>query len=213
MDVISTDESSLAEKDHVPLHKTTRGDEKSPTTGMVPKSVKNVSLNRDKVLVSVDDYPNAEKGPEPVPITTGDDEGIPRETMAFKSFEEAFEFYEDYAHRRGFGVRIAHSNYFKDGRCRHIMAVLVKTDCQARIKLSKWADGLVHVKEFKDEHNHELTPLLAQSNPLKKRRKFFGDNAGESIQPENSCQEVEQACEQENLPPRGKECIENIEGV
>ncbi|KAM0953150.1 putative transcription factor FAR family [Dioscorea sansibarensis] len=152
--------------------------------------------------------------------------------MAFKSFEEAIEFYEKYARRRGFGVRIAHSNYFKDGRCRHIMAAcnksgktqyktpyfhlsrpVVKTDCQARIKLAKWADGLVHVKEFKDEHNHELTPLLAQSNPSKKRRKFFGDNVGESIQPDSSSQEVAQACEQENLPSREKEGQENIEGV
>lgn len=78
-------------------------------------------LNRDKEVSFVDDSPNAENVSDLVHARTGDDRGIPRETMAFKSFKEAIEFYEDYARGRGFGVRIAHSNYFKDGRCRHII--------------------------------------------------------------------------------------------
>lgn len=131
------------------------------------------------------------------------DDSTPRVGMTFKSPEEAFRFYDQYARRTGFGIKILHSMYYKDGRCRYLMLscnrdgkvkyksekVAPKTNCNARFGLVCHKDGLLHVKKAINDHNHPLTPGTAQSHPSKKRKQYLGDIDGEGMLSDKSCQE------------------------
>ncbi|PKA63437.1 Protein FAR1-like sequence 6 [Apostasia shenzhenica] len=114
------------------------------------------------------------------------DDGVPRVGMVFKTFEEVYDFYNQYARRVGFGTKIRRSWYsLDDGQCNKFMLTCCKegkreyknsercssyrlrlaarTDCQARIKvLKKYADGLFHLTEVNLEHNHPVNPSMSR---------------------------------------------------
>lgn len=114
------------------------------------------------------------------------DSETPRVGMMFKSFEEVYGFYNQYARKIGFGTKIRRSWYsLDDGQCNKFMLTCCKegkreyknsercssyrlrlsarTDCQARIKVIKrYADGLFHLTEVVLEHNHPVSPSMSQ---------------------------------------------------
>ncbi|KAF7833142.1 protein FAR1-RELATED SEQUENCE 5-like [Senna tora] len=103
----------------------------------------------------------------------------PRIGMDFDSVDSAWKFWSDYGGRMGFGVRKDYSNKSKkDGsitscrfvchkegsREKHKNDYLIvnprretRTDCKARICFS-FLNGKFRVKDFVEEHNHELHP-------------------------------------------------------
>ncbi|XP_008786607.2 protein FAR1-RELATED SEQUENCE 6-like [Phoenix dactylifera] len=145
----------------------------------------------------------AEKEQEIAQETILGDDSTPRVGMTFKSPEEAFRFYDQYACRTGFGIKILHSMYYKDGRCRYLMLscnrdgkvnyksekVAPKTNCNARFGLVCHKDGLLHVKKAINDHNHPLTPGTAHSHPSKKRKQYLGDIDGDRMLSDKLCQE------------------------
>ncbi|WOL04125.1 protein FAR1-RELATED SEQUENCE 6-like isoform X1 [Canna indica] len=113
-------------------------------------------------------------------------EKTPTVGMKFKSYEEALEFYRQYARNVGFSARLKRTNYNKFGQYQSVEFICsrggkgrtddpsylcrptAKTNCQATILLKLRADGLLHVKKAVLEHNHPMDPLKVE---LKKRRK------------------------------------------
>ncbi|KAF7802440.1 protein FAR1-RELATED SEQUENCE 5-like [Senna tora] len=103
----------------------------------------------------------------------------PRIGMDFDSVDSAWKFWSDYGGRMGFGVRKDYSNKSKkDGsitscrfvchkegsREKHKNDYLIvnprretRTNCKARICFS-FLNGMFRVKDFVEEHNHELHP-------------------------------------------------------
>ncbi|XP_008785831.2 protein FAR1-RELATED SEQUENCE 6-like [Phoenix dactylifera] len=155
-----------------------------------------VPPEKDVEVVSVGE-PNAGKQagepeylPEPEPggdqKTTGADEGVPRVGMVFKTFEEVYDFYNQYARHTGFGTKIRRSWYsLEDGQCNKVtftcckegkrvyknsercssyrLRLSARTDCQAKIKVQKrYADGLFHLTEVVLEHNHPVNPAMSK---------------------------------------------------
>ncbi|ONK67495.1 uncharacterized protein A4U43_C05F640 [Asparagus officinalis] len=123
--------------------------------------------------------------------------------MAFESHEEVYQFYKEYGKQKGFGVMIKHSNKRADGRCRRLVLSCckggkapdepsrpsAKTDCGAKIIAKLWADGLLHLIEVDNEHNHPVSPLHAHSvryseklpNGGRKRRKHNHESGVNSV--------------------------------
>ncbi|OAY85215.1 Protein FAR1-RELATED SEQUENCE 6, partial [Ananas comosus] len=136
------------------------------------------------------------KAHEPVQVVEEGYEGEPRLGMAFRSPEEAFRYYDRYAHHAGFGIKIFSSRYLKDGNCRYLMLSCnkdgdvkykmdyhmtkdaFKTNCMARIGMMRRNDGLLHVTKLISEHNHPLTPGKAKSFQSRKRKQYLGDKEG-----------------------------------
>lgn len=143
----------------------------------------------------VDVNPNPESNFDGSAAANGQHEGsnatvvdneTPRVGMVFKTFEEVYGFYNQYARKVGFGTKIRRSWYsLDDGQCNKFMLTCCKegkreyknsercssyrlrlsarTDCQARIKVIKrYADGLFHVTEVILEHNHPVNPSMSQ---------------------------------------------------
>ncbi|XP_020691795.1 protein FAR1-RELATED SEQUENCE 6 [Dendrobium catenatum] len=138
------------------------------------EEVKGGNLN----LIDVDDC----KGK----IQDVEDDGVPTVGMVFKTFEEVYDFYNQYARRVGFGTKIRRSWYsLDDGQCNKFMLTCCKegkreyknsercssyrlrlaarTDCQARIKVfKKYSDGMFHLTEVNLEHNHPVSPSMSR---------------------------------------------------
>ncbi|XP_042505004.1 protein FAR1-RELATED SEQUENCE 6-like isoform X2 [Macadamia integrifolia] len=108
---------------------------------------------------------------EPVPPGLG---------MEFESFEDAYEFYNKYAEKVGFGIRIR-SSYFKKQSKEKYAAVLccscegfkrslqshnkrpeVRTGCQAMVRIKLRESKGWQVIEVKLEHNHVTNPAGSQ---------------------------------------------------
>lgn len=151
-------------------------------------------MEKDVQVVSVEE-PNAENTAREENTVDADnaeektaveaDDGTPRVDMVFESFEDVYEFYNQYARRTGFGVKIRRSWYSTDdGQCNKFMLTCCKegkreyknsercssyrlrltarTDCQARIKVMKrYVDGLFHVTDVNLEHNHPVNPSMS----------------------------------------------------
>ncbi|KAG0502367.1 hypothetical protein HPP92_002439 [Vanilla planifolia] len=118
--------------------------------------------------------------------TACQDDGVPQVGMVFKTFEEVYDFYNQYARRVGFGTKIRRSWYsLDDGQCNKFMLTCCKegkreyknsercssyrlrlaarTDCQARIKVfKKYSDGMFHLTEVNLEHNHPVNPATSR---------------------------------------------------
>ncbi|PKU70353.1 protein FAR1-RELATED SEQUENCE 6 isoform X1 [Dendrobium catenatum] len=107
------------------------------------------------------------------------DDKIPGIGMAFRTYEEASNFYKQYALRVGFGVAVKKSSFSKSGVCRRLILgcskggrgradacylarQTAKTNCEAMIAVKLWGDGLLHVVDAKLEHNHPVSPSTAQ---------------------------------------------------
>lgn len=115
-----------------------------------------------------------------------EEDGVPGVGMVFKTFEEVYDFYNQYARRVGFGTKIRRSWYsLDDGQCNKFMLTCCKegkreyknsercssyrlrlaarTDCQARIKVfKKFSDGMFHLTEVNLEHNHPVNPSMSR---------------------------------------------------
>lgn len=125
--------------------------------------------------------------------------------MAFQTHEEVYHFYKEYGKHKGFGVMIKHSNKRADGRCRRLVLCCckggkapdepsrpsAKTDCRAKIIAKLWADGLLHLIEVDNGHNHPVCPAEVQHvrygdklmTGARKRRKH---NHEEGVHPANA---------------------------
>lgn len=130
----------------------------------------------------------------------GGDEDVPTLGMTFQTPEEAFRFYDKYARRTGFGIKVLNSTYYEDGRCRylwlscnkdgkvkyktdfHSSKPSKKTNCMARIQLRHRADGLLHIKQVILDHNHPLSPGTAKSYHTRKRKRFLENDDGGGMQ-------------------------------
>ncbi|XP_042379478.1 protein FAR1-RELATED SEQUENCE 6-like [Zingiber officinale] len=119
-------------------------------------------------------------------IANVEDDKTPVVGMKFKSYEEALDFYRQYARLMGFSARLKRTNYNKFGQYQSVEFICsrggkgrtddpsylcrptAKTNCPATILFKLRADGLLHVKKAILEHNHPMDPLKVE---LKKRRK------------------------------------------
>ncbi|KAJ0959902.1 hypothetical protein J5N97_000336 [Dioscorea zingiberensis] len=156
---------------------------------MAESPANEMNLDEDSELVSVSEPNSEEMASDPKPdgeqIVTEENDGTPRVGMAFKSFDEVYEFYNQYARSVGFGTKIRRSFYsLDDGQLNKVMLTCCKegrreyknqerstyrlrlsarTDCQARIKVQrKYIDGLFHLTEVNLEHNHPVNPTMSK---------------------------------------------------
>ncbi|WOK97404.1 protein FAR1-RELATED SEQUENCE 6-like [Canna indica] len=107
------------------------------------------------------------------------DDRVPEVGMVFKTYQEVSRFYKRYAHRIGFGVAIRRSAFTEDGRCLYLELMCckggrkppeakyrkrnsAKTNCPARIKVSLWGDGMLHMVLANIDHNHPVSPSMAR---------------------------------------------------
>ncbi|XP_039143269.1 protein FAR1-RELATED SEQUENCE 6-like [Dioscorea cayenensis subsp. rotundata] len=156
---------------------------------MVESSVNEMNLDEDSELISASE-PNAKEMASDSKVdgeerATEENDGIPRVGLSFKSFDEVYEFYNQYARNVGFGTKIRRSFYsLDDGQLNKVMLTCCKegrreyknqerstyrlrlsarTDCQARIKVQrKYIDGLFHLTEVNLEHNHPVNPTMSK---------------------------------------------------
>ncbi|KAJ3703813.1 hypothetical protein LUZ61_007518 [Rhynchospora tenuis] len=122
--------------------------------------------------------------------------------MMFYSEEEAYNFYNSYARKRGFSVRKGHLSRRKDGsvQCRHYMCSnegkrqlhpthitkkprpLERTNCLARIEFAVNRENIWVVKRFFDEHNHPMVNpnkaclLRSHRKKIPKERPVFAES-------------------------------------
>lgn len=122
--------------------------------------------------------------------------------MVFYSEEEAYNFYNSYARKRGFSVRKGHLSRRKDGsvQCRHYMCSnegkrqqhpthitkkprpLERTSCLARIEFTVNRENIWVVKRFVDDHNHSLASpdktylLRSHRKRIPKERPVFAES-------------------------------------
>ncbi|XP_026433568.1 protein FAR1-RELATED SEQUENCE 5-like [Papaver somniferum] len=103
---------------------------------------------------------------------------VPKLGMTFESDDKLFEFYNEYARRKGFSVRKGHVKRSSDGQIRKRVVLcskegfkerhkrgtpqkerpILRTGCMARIQCIAQGGSLV-VTKFDDEHNHELADV------------------------------------------------------
>ncbi|XP_020589558.1 protein FAR1-RELATED SEQUENCE 6-like [Phalaenopsis equestris] len=112
-------------------------------------------------------------------IGSNNDDPVPTVGMVFKTYDEASNYYKQYALRVGFGVAVKKSSFSKSGVCRRLILGCsrggrgradacylarqsAKTNCEAMIAVKLWGDGLLHVVDAKLEHNHPVSPSTAQ---------------------------------------------------
>jgi FAR1 DNA-binding domain len=135
------------------------------SSGMVPPPISSA----ETANLNVDQSPN-------ISSYSKIDPRFPIVGMVFYSEEEAYNFYNSYARKRGFSVRKGHLSRRKDGsvQCRHYMCSnegkrqphpthitkkprpLERTSCLARIEFTVNRENIWAVKRFFDEHNHSL---------------------------------------------------------
>ncbi|KAJ4973462.1 hypothetical protein NE237_006636 [Protea cynaroides] len=113
-------------------------------------------------------------------ITVRKEDPVPALGMEFQSFEDAYEFYNKYAKKVGFGIRIR-SSYFKKQSKEKYAAVLccscegfkrsqqsqnkrpeVRTGCLAMVRIKLMDSKGWKVIEVKIEHNHVTNPAGSQ---------------------------------------------------
>ncbi|WOL02412.1 protein FAR1-RELATED SEQUENCE 6 isoform X1 [Canna indica] len=107
------------------------------------------------------------------------DDLTPRLGMTFRTREEVCNFYKAYAMAVGFGVAVQKSSFATSGQCRRVIIACskvgkgktdacykarqsAKTDCQAKIVAKASGDGLLHLVEVNNEHNHPVNPSTAR---------------------------------------------------
>lgn len=139
-------------------------------TDVVDGSVKNTSGMGESVKRT-----NSLDG-SPAPDSISASQLDPKPGMTFRSEDEAYNFYNSYAKRKGFSVRKGHLSRRRDGsiRDRHYVCSnegtrqehrthitkkprpLERTNCLSRIEFKVNRDNVWVVNKFVDEHNHPL---------------------------------------------------------
>ncbi|KAJ4766501.1 FAR1-related sequence 3 [Rhynchospora pubera] len=130
------------------------------------------------------------------------DPRLPIVGMVFYSEEEAYNFYNSYARKRGFSVRKGHLSKRKDGsvQCRHYICSnegkrqlhpthitkkprpLERTNCLARIEFTVNRENIWVVRRFSDEHNHPMASpnkaclLRSHRKKVQKERPVFAES-------------------------------------
>ncbi|KAJ6838278.1 protein FAR1-RELATED SEQUENCE 6-like isoform X2 [Iris pallida] len=106
-------------------------------------------------------------------------DGVPEVGMVFRTHQEVSRFYKRYARRVGFGVSVRRSSFTKEGQCLYLELMCCKggrkrpepkfrkratatTDCQARIRVKLWGDGMLHLELASLDHNHPVSPSMAR---------------------------------------------------
>ncbi|XP_020245627.1 protein FAR1-RELATED SEQUENCE 6-like isoform X2 [Asparagus officinalis] len=106
-------------------------------------------------------------------------DGVPEVGMVFKTHQEVSKFYKRYARRVGFGVSVRRSSFTKEGHCLYLELMCCKggrkrpepkfrkrtsatTNCQARVRVKLWGDGLLHLELASLDHNHPVSPSMAR---------------------------------------------------
>ncbi|RRT70064.1 hypothetical protein B296_00009394, partial [Ensete ventricosum] len=124
------------------------------------------------------------------------DDLTPRLGMTFKTREEVCNFYKAYAMAVGFGVAVQKTSFATSGQCRRVIIACskvgkgktdacykarqsAKTDCQAKIVAKAAGDGLLHLVEVNNEHNHPVNPSTARF--LNCYKKMAGSRKQESV--------------------------------
>ncbi|XP_039116295.1 protein FAR1-RELATED SEQUENCE 5-like [Dioscorea cayenensis subsp. rotundata] len=152
----------------------------------------------------------------PAPKAVGNMLLEPEVGMLFHSEDEAFEFYNSYAKRKGFSVRKGHLAKRKDGSIRvriflcsneglrqthrtHITRkprVNERTNCKARIEFKVDRDYVWAVRKVNLEHNHPLASP-SKSFMLRSHRKIWRSQLGVICEVEN---------DEAGEDPHGAEC-------
>ncbi|KAH7655842.1 FHY3/FAR1 family protein [Dioscorea alata] len=149
--------------------------------------------------------------------------------MEFEDEEETFRYYLDYAKSRGFGVRKGH--VYRSSRsqliiCRHFVcdkegAKLAdkrklgkivqrrrdtRTNCKARMVVSKMKNGLWTVKTFEDVHNHHLlrTPSKSGTSQMSRILNETLSSTGFALITPNDCSNHLRGVRSNNI---GQECM------
>ncbi|XP_064943226.1 protein FAR1-RELATED SEQUENCE 6-like isoform X1 [Musa acuminata AAA Group] len=146
----------------------------------------NTDDNEKEVQIELDEDSKAVQG----------DDLTPRLGMTFKTREEVCNFYKAYAMAVGFGVAVQKTSFATSGQCRRVIIACskvgkgktdacykarqsAKTDCQAKIVAKAAGDGLLHLVEVNNEHNHPVNPSTARF--LNCYKKMAGSRKQESV--------------------------------
>lgn len=158
-----------------------------PQNGALPRNVaesqvlegtpgRELPLHQGKEVIFVDDNDSGQEDAGKAKV----DENAPRYGLRFKTYDDALEYYKQYAADSGFSTIILKSSYLKSGVCRRLVLgcsragrgranacylsrETVKINCPARISLKLRQDRWLHIDDAKLDHNH---PLNQSSEPL-----------------------------------------------
>ncbi|PKA52635.1 Protein FAR1-like sequence 5 [Apostasia shenzhenica] len=137
----------------------------------------------------------------------------PKVGLVFHSEEQAYNFYNSYAKRKGFSVRKGHLSRRKDGsiRDRHYLCsnegtrqehrthvtkkprALERTNCLARIEFKVSRDNIWTISKYIDEHNHLLASpnkihmLRSHRAKVPPHRAFINESDYVGIKPVQTC--------------------------
>lgn len=137
----------------------------------------------------------------------------PKVGMLFNSEEQAYEFYNSYAKRKGFSVRKGHLSRRKDGsiRDRHYLCsnegtrqehrthitkkprAIERTNCLGRMELKVTRDNAWTISKFIDDHNHPLASpnkihmLRSHRAKFPSHRAFISESDYVGIKPAQTC--------------------------
>ncbi|KAG0485434.1 hypothetical protein HPP92_009513 [Vanilla planifolia] len=143
----------------------------------------------------------------------------PKVGMLFHSEDEAYDFYNSYAKRKGFSVRKGHLSRRKDGsvRDRHYLCsnegsrqehrthvtkkprAIERTNCLARVEFKVSRDNLWTISKYIDEHNHPLASpnkihmLRSHRAKFPPHRAFINETDYVGIKPVQSCVQADRA--------------------
>lgn len=136
-------------------------------------------------------------------------DGVPEVGMIFKTHQEVSKFYKRYARRVGFGVSVRRSSFTKEGQCLYLELMCCKggrkrpepkfrkrtsatTNCQARIRVKLWGDGLLHLELASLDHNHPVSPSMARFLNCYKHLTGFAKKKALKEQEENLAAQMEE---------------------
>ncbi|KAH7670868.1 FHY3/FAR1 family protein [Dioscorea alata] len=134
-------------------------------------------------------------------------DGVPEVGMVFQNHQEVTRFYKRYARRVGFGVSVRRSSFTKEGQCLYLELMCCKggrkrpepkfrkrttstTNCQARIRVKLWGDGMLHLELANLDHNHPVSPSMARFLNCYKQLSGNGKKRGNGDGSENAMVQV-----------------------
>ncbi|XP_073108653.1 protein FAR1-RELATED SEQUENCE 5 isoform X2 [Elaeis guineensis] len=183
------DSQSDKEKDDAEIDNMSQG----PSTGEnVVQKISQNSKEGDSSSVAVKDTNNIDKSK-----AYGNSQLEPEVGMVFHSEDQAYAFYNRYAHRKGFSVRKGHLGRRKDGTIRNRVFLCsnegsrqkhsthmtkkpreaVRTNCMARIEYKVSRDNVWVASKIIYEHNHPLV-RPHKAHLLRSHRKLLAQRDG-----------------------------------
>ncbi|GJM85485.1 hypothetical protein PR202_ga01937 [Eleusine coracana subsp. coracana] len=137
-------------------------------------TAKEATLHDGKEVILVDDNDSGQEDGGKAKV----DENAPCIGLRFKTYDDAVNYYKQYAEDSGFSAIIVKSSYLKSGVCRRLVLGCsrsgrgranacylsresTKINCPARISLKLRQDRWLHIDDVKLEHNHPLNQSSA----------------------------------------------------